>query len=388
MILDWLQFWLDLTDSRVYSPTLARFHFRSIIDGESRPLARHSAISIQLDNIHVENFQLKNPNLESEEFISDPDINIQTEVMGTLFIVGCRWLDIEGHIYELLLFGWISGVLLGRIRSDTTIVATFALLDKKHLALYSAICEDQSYHPDVVVVLVYQIPSVAHPGGDANGHFETASYATLAPIMVLEFPRIQYSLIFENGITTHRRTNPCVDSFEDGEVFEQSAEVLEEEERLRGEENDPDAHADLADTSDDEWDDIEAESQPTPMGSYAQPSQILSHEALNCVQKVHCIVVDITSSPARRKRMRTITRALGLELRAVIKSVKVRWNSILAEIRRAILLKPAINQYVATLDEGKSGVALRKARALKKKLTIGDEEWDALIELVQILRVC
>ncbi|KDN33936.1 hypothetical protein RSAG8_12973, partial [Rhizoctonia solani AG-8 WAC10335] len=84
--------------------------------------------------------------------------------------------------------------------------------------------------------------------------------------------------------------------------------------------------------------------------------------------------------------MRMITRALGLELRAIIKSVKVRWNSILAEIRRAILLKPAINQYVAMLDEGKNGVALRRARALKKKLAIVDEEWDALNELVTILR--
>ncbi|KAB5587497.1 Zinc finger BED domain-containing protein 4 [Ceratobasidium theobromae] len=83
--------------------------------------------------------------------------------------------------------------------------------------------------------------------------------------------------------------------------------------------------------------------------------------------------------------MRIIIRALGLELRAVIKSVKVRWNSILAEIRRAALLKAAINQYVATLDEGKSGAALRRARALKKKWTITDEEWDLLDELVKIL---
>ena len=103
--------------------------------------------------------------------------------------------------------------------------------------------------------------------------------------------------------------------------------------------------------------------------------------------------------------MRVITRALGLEPHAVIKSVKVRWNSILAEIRRAILLKSvsfslktfilvshafskAINQYVSTLDEGKSGALLRRARVLKKKWTLTDEEWDVLDEIVKILEVC
>ena len=40
------------------------------------------------------------------------------------------------------------------------------------------------------------------------------------------------------------------------------------------------------------------------------------------------------------------------------------------------------------MDEGKTGVALRRARALKKKWTITDEEWDALKELVIILEVC
>ncbi|KAG8693014.1 hypothetical protein FRC11_003218, partial [Ceratobasidium sp. 423] len=168
-----------------------------------------------------------------------------------------------------------------------------------------------------------------------------------------------------------------VKSFEEGEVFEQSAEVLEEEERFQGDENELETHATPIDASDEEWDETEARDQfNVSMVSNSQPSQGSPNEQLNCVQKVHA---------AHRKRMRTITQALGLEPRAVIKSVKVRWNSILAEVRRAILLKAAINQYVATLDEGKSGAALRRARALKKKWTITDEEWDALDELVKIL---
>ncbi|EUC56077.1 HAT family dimerization protein, partial [Rhizoctonia solani AG-3 Rhs1AP] len=173
-----------------------------------------------------------------------------------------------------------------------------------------------------------------------------------------------------------------IKSFEEGEIFEESAEVLEEEERLKGEEKDSDTYMEWADVSDEEWDEDGVGNYPIgSVNSTSRPSQT----ELNCVQKVHCIVVDITSSAARRKRMRMITWALGLEPRAVIKSVKVRWNSILAEICRAILLKPAINQYVATLDEGKTGVALCRVRALKKKLAIVDEEWDALNELTTIL---
>ena len=78
-----------------------------------------------------------------------------------------------------------------------------------------------------------------------------------------------------------------VKSFDEGEVFEQSAEVLEEEERLRDEQDEPDTRADLVDPSDNEWDDIEAENQPTNLtGASSQPSQNSTHGELNCVQKV------------------------------------------------------------------------------------------------------
>ncbi|CUA72929.1 Zinc finger BED domain-containing protein 4 [Homo sapiens] [Rhizoctonia solani] len=177
-----------------------------------------------------------------------------------------------------------------------------------------------------------------------------------------------------------------VKSFKEGEIFEESSDVLEEEEQLQGEEQDLDTHVDSAEVSEDEMEDAETGNNRADFtGLGSQPSQNSANDNLNCVQKVHCIAVDITSSAARRKRMRMITRALGLERRAIIKGVKVGWNSILAEIRRAILLKSAINQYVATLDEGKTGAALRRARKLKKKWTITDEEWDALEELVKIL---
>ncbi|CAE6447455.1 unnamed protein product [Rhizoctonia solani] len=178
-----------------------------------------------------------------------------------------------------------------------------------------------------------------------------------------------------------------VKSFDAGEVFEESAEVLEEEERFRDEDV-LDTRVELAHNSDEECEDNEAIiSSTNATSSGSQPSQSLSQSELNCVQKVHCITGDIISSSIHRKRMRDITRKLGIEQRAVITSVRVWWNSILAETRRAVLLKAAINQYVSSLDEGKRGASLPRARMMKKKWTITDEEWDALEELVRILEL-
>ncbi|KAF8749957.1 protein dimerization [Rhizoctonia solani] len=177
-------------------------------------------------------------------------------------------------------------------------------------------------------------------------------------------------------------------AFEEGEILEQSAEVLEEEERLQGEENKLATHPALVDALDEELNNTETVNQPQIVAILdSQPTQVALGDKLNCVQKVHSIVVDITSSAAHQKQMRTITQALGLELRAVIKSVRVRWNSVLAEIRCAILLKAAINQYVATLDDGKTGALLCRARALKRKWTITDDKGDELNKLVRILEI-
>ncbi|CAE6423159.1 unnamed protein product [Rhizoctonia solani] len=196
-----------LVENRWGTPTLARFHFRSTIDGEPHPLARHPTISIQLDNIQVESFQ---PDLESDGFVPNPILEIQTEVAGKLFIVGCRWVVIECHIYEVLIFDWVSGILLGRIRSETTIAATFALLDNDHLLLYSATSKNRSSYPDVIALLVYQVPCIALSGGDANGHFETAWYPCFDPILVLEFPPLRESMTFLRTVSFKLPTNPGV----------------------------------------------------------------------------------------------------------------------------------------------------------------------------------
>ncbi|CUA71509.1 ABC transporter C family member 13 [Rhizoctonia solani] len=181
---DVIQKLVVLIEARWETPTLARFHFRSIIDGEPHPLARHSTVSIQLDN----------PTLRPGPISS---LELRTEVSGRLFIAGCGWRYTGCHLYEVLLFDWVSGALLGRIDSKVTITAGFVLLDGEHLAVYSATTQSQSAHPDLVTLAVYQVPSLAFPTRNANGHFQTRVYGSLVPTLVLEFPPIQKGLNFQ-----------------------------------------------------------------------------------------------------------------------------------------------------------------------------------------------
>ncbi|CCO33891.1 hypothetical protein BN14_07978 [Rhizoctonia solani AG-1 IB] len=148
--------------------------------------------------------------------------------------------------------------------------------------------------------------------------------------------------------------------FEEGEIIENSTKVLEEEKWLREDEDTPHS-LQLTDKLKDDLSDMDV-NEPAEVSANSElilDTQSCGQRALlNCVQKVHEIAMHVTSSAKRRKQMRKIIQALKLELRAVIKSIKVCWNSVLAEIRHALLLKQAFNQ---------------------------DKEWDMLGELVQIL---
>ncbi|KAG8731296.1 hypothetical protein FRC10_001906, partial [Ceratobasidium sp. 414] len=68
----------------------------------------------------------------------------------------------------------------------------------------------------------------------------------------------------------------------------------------------------------------------------------------------------------------------------MIKSMRICCDSVLAEIRRALLLQPAVKQWLVTLDEGLTGREQRVARAQKAQWTITDSEWDVLSGLVKL----
>ncbi|CAE6502651.1 unnamed protein product [Rhizoctonia solani] len=188
-----------LIEARSGDPTLARFHFRSAIDGKPHPLARHASISIQLEDPGI------------DELIHNPVLEIQTEILGKTLIIGFYWSDLALRVYELLIFDWASGVLLGKIRSETTLSGSFALLDNHHLALLSVTCRISSRHLEMVNLMIYQLPCIALQAQDKSGLFDTFLYPSLAPILVLDFPPISDSvLLWGDASAIQLRTNPGV----------------------------------------------------------------------------------------------------------------------------------------------------------------------------------
>ncbi|QRV97935.1 Zinc finger, BED-type predicted [Ceratobasidium sp. AG-Ba] len=112
-----------------------------------------------------------------------------------------------------------------------------------------------------------------------------------------------------------------IKSFESDEIFEESAEVLEEECRIRGE---------LSDDSDDESSDSDGD------------EAILANETIK-----------VQASKNASKHLNPVQKAF--------------------------------NQYVATLDDGKSSREQGHARALKRIMCMTDEEWDAIDEILRVL---
>ncbi|CAE6455104.1 unnamed protein product [Rhizoctonia solani] len=182
-VVDPLQKLVVLVKTPYDSLNFAQFDFRSVEDGQPHSLARLPIISIHLGD----------PTSDLEDVASF--INTQTQVANNLLVVGCHWPDTDNRLYEIVIFDWISGVLLGRIYSQTTLTASFVLLDKDYLAVYSATSGSLSKHPDVIALQVYHIPTITPSSSDKNGHFKIASHTSLAPTLILEFPRVQDSLI-------------------------------------------------------------------------------------------------------------------------------------------------------------------------------------------------
>ncbi|EUC56087.1 HAT family dimerization protein, partial [Rhizoctonia solani AG-3 Rhs1AP] len=182
------------------------------------------------------------------------------------------------------------------------------------------------------------------------------------------------------------------------ERFEDSEGVQQEEARFRGEADwapadELEDESDLSDidvelNSDDEVFGDGNEKNRGDAGNNNQPSSGARKQQikpLNPVQKIHAISVHCTASPLRRKKMYELIKLLCKTPRAVIKSMSIRWNTILAELRRALELRAAYDQWVNTLDVGKSGRERRIAQALKSKLNMADREWDVASEIVAIL---
>ncbi|KAG9080198.1 hypothetical protein FS749_008088 [Ceratobasidium sp. UAMH 11750] len=184
-------------------------------------------------------------------------------------------------------------------------------------------------------------------------------------------------------------------AFNLGERVEESEEIRNKESRMQGGHNQGDIWA-PAEESDDDLSDYASDSESDEHEDQdrwaKKPAGPTNAEkprpkgGLNPAQKIHAIAVHCTASPQRRKIMGGFIRLYCSVILAVIKSMVIRWNTVLAELRRALLLRPAFDHWVNTLDTGKTGKARRVAQKLKQRWTMSDREWLVVEELVSILQ--
>ncbi|VDC00043.1 unnamed protein product [Peniophora sp. CBMAI 1063] len=66
--------------------------------------------------------------------------------------------------------------------------------------------------------------------------------------------------------------------------------------------------------------------------------------------------------------------------------MRVRWNSILAELQRAKLLRPAIAAYLESLPNGLSGKKKTAALTKQKKWTVSVSGWEMIDTMIDILK--
>ncbi|KDN46377.1 hypothetical protein RSAG8_04321, partial [Rhizoctonia solani AG-8 WAC10335] len=105
--------------------------------------------------------------------------------------------------------------------------------------------------------------------------------------------------------------------------------------------------------------------------SPGRASKRVQPKALTVIEKVHEIVVYATASPKRQKQMHEIiNKTCPEEVKHLFlrKSMRIRWDSVRAELKRALQLRSAITYFVANLDsapsrQGKSRKIIQKMQA-------------------------
>ncbi|KAG8739870.1 hypothetical protein FRC10_005036 [Ceratobasidium sp. 414] len=170
-------------------------------------------------------------------------------------------------------------------------------------------------------------------------------------------------------------------AFDLSKRVEDSDEIQEEEARIRegGSSHSPwvpagESGDDLSDSETDGEGDGEEDGKGTMRNAMVKLATLVPRNTLNPPQK-----------PSATHIMGGFIRLYCVVVLAVIKSVSIRWNIVLAEFRRALLLRPAFDHWVSTLDTGKTGKARRVAQRQKQKWAMSDIEWTVVEDLAQIL---
>ncbi|KAL4262261.1 Zinc finger BED domain-containing [Pleurotus pulmonarius] len=106
------------------------------------------------------------------------------------------------------------------------------------------------------------------------------------------------------------------------------------------------------------------------------------------IHKLHDIVIFILRSEVRRSRMRRLICQLcddDCKHLTLIKSMPIRWNTSYAEMKRGLLLRPAINHFVDQLDRNLTGKKKQTATKMKQSFYLSPSDWDMLQQTANIL---
>ncbi|CAE6538361.1 unnamed protein product [Rhizoctonia solani] len=150
----------------------------STTTGMPHPLARNPIFTVQVD------FQIPGPGHQT----------FTLEVVEDILVI--RIADIMRDIYEIIAWDWKSSALLCRIGSSSGI-ADFAILDNRHLALFSVEADEKGPH-SITLSLYFML---GHAYSEASRpHFYASKYACARPILTFEFPKLDHSYIVSSRI--------------------------------------------------------------------------------------------------------------------------------------------------------------------------------------------
>ncbi|CAE6498757.1 unnamed protein product [Rhizoctonia solani] len=150
----------------------AYVHLHHTITGLPHPLARFPTLTVRFKGT---------PNaMEPDILVLDDNLVIKFLGPGNVA---------SGYGYDILLWNWKSGLLLGIIHLETS--ADLSFLDKNYLFAFCPLIDSASgsQESDQVALHIYRIPIVT-PDYQEPAEAHSPSYQTLKPILILQFPKV------------------------------------------------------------------------------------------------------------------------------------------------------------------------------------------------------
>ncbi|CAE6466059.1 unnamed protein product [Rhizoctonia solani] len=174
----------------------ARVDLHHTVTGQPHPLARLPNFTVRFED-YIEEAPTWGP------------LQTNPMIMGSILVIKFTWPEGSSDYYDMLMWNWRSGHLLGRIHSETN-DAEFTFLDKNHLLLFSSLPNssgDPDFEiPNQVALLIYRVPTAAGETAGLqeplNTGFYAPSYPSLEPILILELPKLNSAYRLHNYVLT------------------------------------------------------------------------------------------------------------------------------------------------------------------------------------------